>query len=170
MQPMTREEAERFGLESHRSLVRMDHAKGNYVPSADDAFWMKFHNIELDNASDEQPVGDHVGVLKIWYPPKALDGIAGEVVQQLLDAIDAGMEDGERYALEPRTKGRWVAHIIAEIAGINLAQAARIAHTWGRSGLLIEREYYSESRRKTRSGIWVDEAKRPDRGSTGDTP
>lgn len=159
---MSKEEATALGVTKPKGIVRVDHAKGNYLPPPETAAWFEFKSIELNNADERYgSVGDHVGVLVNWTPPGVFDGITYEKIDQILDTIIAGTPDHERWTLASQSKDRFVGKIIAEVAEISEDRAARIASAWKKSGLLYEQEYLSGAQRKTRKGVFVDASKRP---------
>lgn len=158
---MTKEEAALFQIPNPKGIIRVDHAKGNYLPAPERAAWFKFEQVELDNADPAfGTVGDRVGVLKPWELPGLFDGVDLATIDLILAAIDKGT-GVERWSLAPQSKDRFVGVIIAQIAEINAERAAKIAATWKKSGLLFEEEYTSFAQRKKLKGIRVDWTKRP---------
>lgn len=160
--PMTRQESEGFGLENPGRIVRIDHAKGNYVTTvADDATWLKFVTIDLENYGEDGEESDKVGVLVPWTPPGIFEGIGFHEIDQVLSQIERGPEDGERYSFAAQSKDAYVGVPIADGFGINSERADRIIHTWKKSGLLFEKEVKSPKLRKVRSRVFVDFTKQP---------
>lgn len=159
---MSKDEAATLNVSNPKGIVRVDHAKGNYLPPPETAAWFEFKSIELDNADERYgSVGDHVGVLLPWTPPGVFDGVSYVVIDRILDAIITGTDDGEKWTLAPQSKDRFVGNVIAEMAELSGEQASRIAKAWQRSGLLYEEEYFSNAQRKMRKGAFVDASKRP---------
>jgi hypothetical protein len=97
---MSPEEAETFGIpdEERRSYVRMDKGKVNIVPPARKAQWFKIVGVRLENATELYPNGDEVQTVEPWTPPAAFDALDTGTCNRILDAIDAGLSDGERYS------------------------------------------------------------------------
>jgi len=158
---MTKDEAAALNIPNNKGIVRIDHAKGNYLPAPETAEWFEFRSIELDNADEVNPVGDHVGVLVPWALPGLFAGITDAALSACLDELTVGLPEGERYSFLPQGKDRYAALAIAEALAIEEERAARIMRAWKRSGLLFEKEYFSERNRKTRKGVYVDAEKRP---------
>ena len=110
---MSPEEAETFGIpeEERPRYVRMDKGKVNIVPPARKAQWFKIVGVRLENATDLYPNGDEVQTVEPWTPPAAFDGLDTGTCNRILDTIDAGLPDGERYSSAPRatTRAAWQA-------------------------------------------------------------
>jgi hypothetical protein len=160
LSPMTKLEAEAFGV-SNPNHIRLDHAKGNYLPPADRADWFRFQSVELANGTDFYPVGDKVGVLKVWEAPKALDGLTYEKIGEIIDMIGGGPGNGERYGFDHKVRERWCGNVVVDEADVSFAKALTIVKTWRRSGLLYERDYQSPTTKRCRKGVYVDASKRP---------
>jgi len=81
------------------------------------------------------------------------------VVNNMLDLIDKGPEDGERYSIRPQDKQRWVGAVITNYKFSDLdhtksaGQAKTILRQWHDEGLLEEIVYHSPSQRRERKGI-----------------
>jgi hypothetical protein len=167
---MSPEEAETFGIpdEERRSYVRMDKGKVNIVPPARKAQWFKIVGVRLENATELYPNGDEVQTVEPWTPPAAFDGLDTGTCNRILDAIDAGLPDGERYSSAPRatTRAAWQA-VERHPQGKPESQCREIIRQWLENGLLIVEIYHSKKDRKSVEGLRVDNAKRP--GATTDT-
>lgn len=158
---MTREDAEALGIESPKGIIRVDHAKGNYVADPGAANWFKFKSIDLGNDTDDNPESDKVGILTAWLPPGIFADVSYEQINVALDRIGAGFEDGERYTFAPQSRERYVGAAIVEALDTNEEKADRIAKIWKKSGLLFEQQYHSPRYRRLRQGVFVDAEKRP---------
>lgn len=159
--PMTREMADALGVESPKFIVRVDHAKGNYVADPGEANWFKFKSIDLENETDDNPESDSVGVLVPWNAPGLFADIGYDQIDNALDAITAGFADGERYTFAPQSKDRYVGRVIADKCDLLAERAHRVAEVWRETGLLYEKDYLSRSHRKTKKGVFVNAEKRP---------
>ena len=167
---MSPEEAEKFGIpeEERHSYVRMDKGKVNIVPPARKAQWFKIVGVRLENATELYPNGDEVQTVEPWTPPAAFDGLDTGTCNRILDAIDAGLPDGERYSSAPRatTRAAWQA-VERHTPGKPESQCREIIRQWLANGLLIVEIYLSKKDRKSVEGLRVDNAKRP--GAKTDT-
>ena len=83
----------------------------------------------------------------------------------ILDDIDAGLPDGNRYSITRRmtptdAKAAWRV-IRKHCPGKTEGPAREIVKTWIRSGLLVEKDYANPATRKAVKGLWVDNLRRP---------
>jgi hypothetical protein len=161
---MTPEEAEGFGVSDldRRSLVRMDNGKVNLTRPAREAQWFRLVSVSLGNGNEIYPNGDEVQAIEVWTPPGQFDGIGHHVINLILDRIDAGTAGGERYTDANRATDRAVWHVFGDLApDLTERQARNIVNSWKKTGLLYHTEYESKSQRKMRSGLSVNNGKRP---------
>jgi len=153
---MSQAEAERHGIEEskRRWYIRVDDAKGNMSAPSDQADWYERQSVEI-------ATGDHVGTLGRWTPPDAFDGLSNETARDILNAIDAGLPDGQRYiARRGNGTNRWVGAVL-EDHDFGAAQAQEIVKAWVRSGVLVVEDYTNPVRRRSEKGIAVDRSKMP---------
>jgi AAA domain len=117
--PMSQEEATQFSVDEaeRRSLVRLDSAKVNIAPPATDATWFKLVGVPLGNGSELYPHGDNVQAVERWHPKSVWAGLDSLTINNILDDIDAGRSDGQRYSAAPaagKDRAAWrvvVAHL-----------------------------------------------------------
>jgi hypothetical protein len=162
---MTTDEAQAFGLSEaeRRRLIRMDSGKVNIAPPADKATWFRLVGVRIGNSTELYPNGDEVQTVEPWTPPETFAGLTNLLANQILNDIDAGLPDGNRYtdarnAAEDRAAWRVIVEHIPEK---KQAAAREIIKTWKKAGLLTTREYENPVTRKTVKGLYVDNAKRP---------
>jgi DNA polymerase len=162
---MSEVEAKQFGIELdlRKGYVRLDRAKANIV-RAIKASWYHLVSVQLDNSTDQYPEGDAVQALETWTPPDVQD-LDPDSGNRILDKIDAGMPDGNRYSGAASAKKRAAWPIVAaEMSDMTEAQAREIIKEWLRRGVLISREYDKPNEghgSKKADGLFVDPAKRP---------
>jgi hypothetical protein len=161
---MTPEEAKALGLDevARRRLIRIDDAKLNIAP-AHEARWLRLIGVDLGNATLLYPNGDNVQTVEPWTPPNLFADISVKVINQILDEIDAGPSEGDRYSdarnvADPRAAWSVVAK---HCPGKGKGPASRVIKTWKDSGLLVEKNYHNPRTRKDVGGLWVDNLKRP---------
>ena len=162
---MTEGEAERFGVDpdERKSYVRLQRAKANIVRSST-GMWFQLVNVPLGNATEQYPDGDEVQALEPWTPPDAWQDLDAERINLILDRIDAGLPDGNRYSAEGNAKKRAVWPVITDVMPEKTdAQAREIIKAWLSSNLLTYRDYKNPTESKSAKGLWVDPAKRPPR-------
>ena len=162
--PMSSDEAKAFGIkeEDRRQFIRVDNGKVNLVRAAGAAQWFELIGVPLDNRTEFYPNGDTIQVARPWSPPEVWADLSNATLNQILDKIDAGLPDGDRYSDSPAatTKAAWKA-VGALAPHKTEAQAKQIIRAWIKSGLLVREEYRSEGERKERVGLRVIAAKRP---------
>jgi hypothetical protein len=158
---MSEEEAKRFGIDpdERKAYVRLDKAKANIVRTVK-ASWFKLVSIRLGNKSETYPEGDEVQAIEPWTPPDAWQGLSAEHIGLILDKLEAGMPDGNRYSGDGNARKRAAWLVVVEITGKTEAQAREIIRTWLKDGLIAAREYENQQDRKKAKGLYVDPIKR----------
>lgn len=119
---MTREEADRFGIEEPTGHFRVEMGKANLAP-ADKASWRKMIGVHLNNGADYWPDGDAVGVCTPWTPPDAFEGMTTRDLQNVQRAIagcDEPPKDSERA-------NDWAGYVIADVLGLDLGKGMKKA-------------------------------------------
>ena len=98
--PISPEEAKAFGLSEveRRGLVRMDSGKVNIAPPMKEAKWFRLVGVNLGNGTSTYPNGDQVQTVEPWTPQETFADMDSAVINQILDDIDAGFPDGNRYS------------------------------------------------------------------------
>jgi hypothetical protein len=165
LSPMAAEEAERLGVAPAERFrfVRLDDAKANMAPRAEQALWYRLEAVPLGNGTELYPLGDHVAALAPWKPASPFGGLDAKACNAALDRIDAGPEPGKLYAASRGGfggNGRWAGNVLLQM-GVAEPEAARIIAAWLRSGLLTETAYRDQTHRRNRRGVRVVAAKRP---------
>lgn len=162
--PMAQDDARTMGIpEPDRpQYVRLDDAKANLAPKALKASWYRLASVALENGTDAYPNGDSVQAIEPWDPPETWDGLTDDILNLVLDDIDAGTTGGERYSQANAAKDRaaWKAlqiHCPDKTEG----QCKQVISTWVGTGLLYVEEYDSPASRKKAKGLFVDHSKRP---------
>jgi hypothetical protein len=161
---MTPEEAKQFGVEEaeRKSMIRVDSGKVNIAPPAKDATWFRIVGVPLDNGNAVYRPGDTVQTVERWYPPKAWDGLNSALLNRILDDIDAGMPNGQRYSSAGPAKDRaaWKV-VITHAPDKPEKQARQIINTWVKNGTLFEEDYQDQDRREPARGLRVNPVLRP---------
>lgn len=162
--PMTSEEAQAFGIpeEERRQLVPIDSAKVNLVPASASAMWFRLVSVQIGNATPEYPSGDSLQVAEPWTPPDFWRDLSPSLCCKIIDEIDAGLPEGERYSGAPaaRARGAWNV-VLRHASSLTQKQARNVIKTWLKTGVFEEREYHSEARREECTGLFANPAKRP---------
>lgn len=162
--PMSDDEAKNFDLDEkeRRLLVRLDSAKVNITPPWHEAKWFKLVGVKLDNANDLYPNGDEVQTVEVWKPPNIFGSMSSLTMIKILNDIDAGLPDGNRYSDAPNATDRAAWRLVAKHCEDKPeATCRRVIKVWVESGLLTKRDYDNPETRKTVTGLWVNHSKRP---------
>lgn len=153
---MTKEEAEKAGVDDLRSYFRADDGKANLAP-LERAQWFRLASVSLGNGEDGPfDNSDHVGVAESWTWPDALDGVT---VADLLAAQQAVAKGRWRENVQATD---WVGIPIAEALKLVLtdkadkAKVARLLKTWTANGMFVVVTGDDEKRRP-RSFVEVGE-------------
>jgi hypothetical protein len=165
---MTPQEAEGFGVTEaeRRFLIRMDSGKVNIAPPAWDAKWFRLVGVRIGNATELYPHGDEVQTVECWTPPSTWAGLSHVLLNQILNDIEAGMANGERYSAANAADERAAWKIVRRHAQEKTEKQARsIIRTWLRTGLLYENDYQSPERGEPCKGLYVNATKRPGKKS-----
>lgn len=163
---MTEQEADQFNVkkEERRFYVRLDPAKTNIAAPPQRATWFHLIGVPINNKTQEYPNGDTVQVAVPWEPETPFGNTKGSVLNEILDAIAAGIDDGKRrYSNAPRASDRAVWPVVKEFCPEKSeGQCRAIIGAWLNSKLLYPKEYYNDERREKEKGLYVDNGKRPE--------
>ncbi len=162
--PMTPDEAEQFGIgeAERRSLIRLDPGKVNIATPASEAHWFRLVGQPLGNSTPEYPKGDDVQTVEPWTPPDTWAGLDSPLLNRILDTIDAGLPNGQRYSAAGSAGKRaaWLA--VQKHSPTTTEPASRaIIRTWIKRGTLFTDDYRDPVRRKVLVGLRIDPTKRP---------
>ena len=152
---MNEDEAKIFGIPEteRRLLIRMDSAKVNIAPPAGKATWFRLVGVALDNGNATYPQGDEVQTVEPWMPPDAWAGLSHFKLNEILTAIDKGLEDGRRYSAHNQATDCAAWRVVqAHAPDRTEAQAREIIKTWVKNGVLVTRATAIPSGGRTRKG------------------
>ena len=157
LMPMSTEEANKFGIpEDERCrLIRLDDGKVN-LALASRAKWYRLASVDIDNGTADYPQGDNVQAVEQWTPPETWAGLSNALLNRILDVIEEGLPDGERYSGAPSAKTPCGMADRAETRPEKTeAQCREIIKAWLKSRLLMVEEYNSRKERKQVEGLLV---------------
>jgi hypothetical protein len=86
---MSKEEAEKAGVENNRLFFRIDNGKSNLAPPPDKTEWFQLVSVDLGNGDNDMP-GDSVGVVTRWTFPDPFDGVTVNDLRAAQEAVSAG--------------------------------------------------------------------------------
>jgi hypothetical protein len=118
--------------------------------------------VPLNNGTEAYPNGDEVQVAERWHPPDAWAGASHASLNAVLDVIEAGLPNGDKYSHDPRSGNRcaWKA-VIELLPEKSEGQAKEIVATWIKSGTLQVVDCTNQATRHTVKGLQVNPLKRP---------
>jgi hypothetical protein len=130
LNPMTKEEAARAGVEKPYHYFRVNNGKANLAPPSDQSTWRRLVSVQLGNGETIPHAGDSVG-----WPDPAEDVMPGDI-----KAIQDKVAGGERR--ESAQAKAWVGNAVADALGLDLTEPATRARvkalvkTWLQEGVL----------------------------------
>jgi hypothetical protein len=136
---MTKQEAEKAGVDNHRLHFRTYLDKNNLAPPADKSDWFKLVSVGLGNGPLGPNVagGDSIGVVTRWEWPDATKGLSGRDFEVAAAAIQAG-----KWRADVQAK-QWVGRAVAKALGFDLDDRAKkaavkqLVQYWIRTGALV---------------------------------
>ena len=156
LNPMSREEAESFGLEAtRRSYFRLDTDKANIAPHNAKAMWFRQVSVSLGNPNPPYKE-DSVGVVTSWEPPSHLDGVTADHLRQVQSAVAAG-----RLRHDPQAAD-WVGNAVASALKLDVTRKADKAKVKGLLKIWIAKRMFvvvarEDAKRNTRKFVEVGE-------------
>ena len=133
---MTKDEAERAGVENNRAYFRIDIGKSNLAPAPDNAWWCRIESVPLGNGLLQTP-GDLVGVVMPWRWPNPFADISINQLSDVKIAIDEGQWRKSVQAQD------WVGYPIRNVLNLdpeNIPHKSKLKsliNTWIKLGALI---------------------------------
>lgn len=129
LNPMTQEEADKFGVENRRIHFRATNGKANLAPPPERADWHKIEGVQIAN-------GDSIAVVTSWQLPELTGGVTTEHMQEVR----------RRLAAKPMRKdpqsSDWAGYMVADVLGVDLeksgekARVKRCLAMWEASGAI----------------------------------
>jgi hypothetical protein len=152
---MSEPEAKNFKIDvqERRSLIRLDAGKVNLVP-ASEARWFKLIGVNLDNGTSLYPNGDNVQTVTPWTPPDISSNINADIEAEIIQQIDKGMANGQRYSASNAAKDRAVWKVVkAVIPEFTERQCRDLIDGLIEASKLVVRDYDDPVYRKPRKGL-----------------
>jgi hypothetical protein len=147
---MTKEEADKAGVDNHRLYFRTYIDKNNLAPPAETSEWYKLVSVDLGNGPFGPNVvgGDSIGVVDNWYWPDATQDLTGRDFEAVAFAIRKGNWRADVQAKD------WVGWAIAKALGHDLnrradkAKVKQLIAYWIKTGALVVVEELTAKREK----------------------
>jgi AAA domain len=147
---MTKEDAQKAGVDNHRLYFRTYIDKNNLAPPADKSDWYQLVSVDLGNGPLGPVVGggDSIGVVTKWEWPDPLEGVTGRDFERIATEIRAGEWRESAQAT------KWVGVPVAKALGLKLtlkqhrARVTQLIRTWLGTGALVKVEKLDDRRKK----------------------
>jgi hypothetical protein len=110
---MSKEEADKAGVENRRAFFRVDFGKSNMTLVSGNALWHQMKSVDLGNRGPLMD-GDSIGVVADWKWPNPLD----EVTAKDLAAVQVRIAGGE-WRENAQAKD-WAGHAVADVLGLDM--------------------------------------------------
>jgi hypothetical protein len=134
----------------------------NITPPSREAAWFKLVGVALGNTSRLYPHGDNVQTVERWSPPETFEGVTDDLINSILDELEAGLPDGTHFTAAPNATERAAWRIVHKhLPEKNEVQCREVIKAWIKAGVLTVSTYHNETTRKDVKGLGVDDAKRP---------
>jgi hypothetical protein len=155
---MTKEEAEKAGVDNHRLYFRTYLDKNNLAPPAETSDWHKLVSVNLGNGPLGPNVvgGDSIGVVTKWEWPDVTKDLTGRDFDLVAAAIRGGNWRADAQAKQ------WVGRAVAKAMGYDLddrahkAKVKQLIKYWIGTGALVVVERQTE-KRETKEFVEVAE-------------
>jgi AAA domain-containing protein len=127
---MSKEDAEKAGVENRRFYFRVENGKASMSPAPDKADWYRTVGVDLGN-------GDEVGAVERWTWPDAFDGVETSHLRAVQAAIAVG-----RWRESVQAKD-WAGNAVAGVMDLDVAnrahksKIAKLLKTWIANGVLV---------------------------------
>jgi AAA domain len=145
---MTKEEAEKAGVENHRLYFRTFNDKANLTPPADSSDWFKLESVDLANGPLLNGMGgDNVGVVVAWQWPDHLASVTGADFERAAIVIRGG-----KWRKDVQSP-LWVGNAVARALGLDVqnrtdrAKISSMLKMWMAARSLIEVDGEDDARR-----------------------
>ena len=133
---MNEKEAVLAGVKARSAFFKVMNGKPNLAPKSETVDWYKLLSVNLGNGTVEEGFAnsDQIGVVTLWTPPVATEGVAVEDFAKVAAIIRGG-----RWREHPAA-GMWVGKAVARGMGLDTrADKGRIVAllaAWEKCGLL----------------------------------
>jgi hypothetical protein len=172
---MTAKEAKALGIDPEKGrqgYIRIEASKVNIWPPTADTVWFELVGVALGNTTETYPNGDNVQTVRRWKAPiKMIGGVVEAIGRRILDVIDAGLANGDRYSAAPNAHGESAATnaVLSVIPNYTRPAAREVIGELRKERWLYDAEYRTKDR-KARHGLYVRGGKVKPEGGDPDEP
>jgi len=156
---MTKEEAEKAGVEDRAAYFNVTNGKSNLAPRSNKAIWRHIIGVPLRNGTSPfDPLGDYVGVVEPWSWPDPFAEVSLEEAKEVQQRIVSG-----EWREDHRSK-TWAGIAIAEVLGLDVSdkdartKIRALLRGWLSTGALRVAEHKDNKRREKKFievGRWL---------------
>lgn len=161
LNPMSKDEAEKAGIENPFEYVAIEDGKANLAPRQSNTKWLKIESVNIGNGNGfDELSGDFVGVVSKWEMPDAFDEVTIDDLRDCQDAINCG-----EFKHNPQAAA-WVGYAIAQTLDWDIgdkaikAKVKKIIETWIKNASLKKvHKYDAKAKREApfvEVGIWCE--------------
>lgn len=117
---MSKDQAEKAGIPTHRGFFRVDNGKSNLAPPPDKSDWYQLVSVSLGNGPPGLlDYGDQVAVVEAWEWPDPFEGVGADDLRLAQSEVAGTIAAGARWRLNVQSPD-WV--------GIPIARALKLNH------------------------------------------
>ncbi len=138
---MSKDQAEKAGIPTHRGFFRVDNGKANLAPPPDKSDWFQLVSVSLGNGPPGiLDYGDQVAVVAQWEWPDAFEGVDTDGLRAAQTEVASCMAAGARFRKDVQARD-WVGIPIARALGLDAADKAhrskivRMLKVWVETGM-----------------------------------
>ena len=129
---MSADEAMEQGVSNRLRFIKLESDRPNMTVRGEGVKWFYLESVNIENATDDYPKGDDVGIVVPWSPPtKTVDEKATDAVR-ILDAVLELLDDGKRI-----TKERGGDYSVKQLVGYLKRQKGIVAKVAEIQGVLL---------------------------------
>jgi DNA polymerase len=157
LQRMRKEDAKKLSIDPDIAwrYFQISDSKENYAIPVSRATWFCLNSIALGNVSKDYLDGDSVAACVSWTPAVAA-GLTLETIDAIIQEIDVGLPDGQRYSNHANATDRAAYKVILIHAPEIKEEAAReVINEWVRCRVLVVKDYTNPVRREKERGLFA---------------
>ncbi|WP_245516568.1 AAA family ATPase [Methylobacterium segetis] len=140
---MTKDQAEKAGVPTHRGFFRVDNGKANLAPPPDKSDWFQLVSVSLGNGPlGLLDLGDQVAVVEAWEWPDAFEGVDTDGLRAAQAEVAGCTAAGARFRLNIQSPD-WIGLPIARALKLDpvdkahRSKVARMLKVWIQNGMFV---------------------------------
>lgn len=140
---MSRDQAEKAGIASHRGFFRVDNGQANLAPPPDKSDWFQLTSVSLGNGPESiLDLGDQIAVVTPWEWPDAFEGVGIAELRAAQAEVAGCTAAGAQFRLNLQSPD-WIGNPIARALKLDPADKAhrskvvRMLKIWIETGMFV---------------------------------